>query len=327
MKQYFLLSLLGGNKTMKTNLLKLITLLAIATPCLVGCDNIKEGELVTAECIFNGYEKLPDFSTPFVINTKDYKDLVVSAHGDYFYINDFKIYDSLYLADVNGDGRRDFCTEFMYTSGSRDYHGYAFYDIKKKEYIKYFCPTNKMSYYLGEKDGALIVKEFYGEHNASDYKKGKGHRRTATLLTGKEPTFVWKDEPFKLIKWGTSFGYSDEQGVAHSTTFDGGSSGIEATYGADTNREFYLLFHYFEFNGIMKEEDFNISFNENPAYKIEFDAEESDLPSDLYPQHAYVYYNITFFEEGRFDIVAKMQDVEEIIPITVDTARFNQYRQ
>ena len=318
MRQYFLLSLLGGNKTMKTNLLKLITLLAVATPCLVGCDNIKEGELVAAECIFNGYEKLPDFSTPFVINTKDYKDLVVSAHGDYFYIKDFKIYDSLYLADVNGDGRRDFCTEFLYSRQGKNYHGYAFYDIKKEEYIKYFLPINEMSYYLGEKDGALIIKEFYGEHDVENYKKGLGHRRTATLLTGKTPTLVWEEEPFEITGWFCAFGYQDENGGSHTCSFDDGE-----TYGAETGREFYMLFTYYSFNGVMKEEHFAISFNENSAYKIEFDEQSAHLPSDLYPQRAYVYYNITFFEEGRFDITAKMQDAELDIPVTVDNARFN----
>lgn len=307
---------------MKTNLIKFITLLAIAAPCLAGCNKTKEGELVTAECIYNGYEKLPDFSTPFTLEAEDYKGLEVSAHGDYYYIKDFKIYDSLYLADVNGDGRRDFCTEFLYTNKGSRYHGYAFYDIKKKEYIKYFLPTDGMSYYLGEKDGALIIKEFYGEHDVDKYKKGINHRRTATLLTGKTPTLVWEYESFKITTLSCSFGYRDENGGSHSLTFDGGNSGKEATWGAETGREFYMLFFY-EFNGLMKEEHFAISFNENSAYKIEFDEQSTHLPSDLYPQRAYVYYNITFSEEGRFDIVAKLQDVEEVIPVTVDNARFN----
>ena len=316
-----MLSLLGGNKTMKTNLLKFITLLAIAAPCLAGCNKTKEGELVTAECIYNGYEKLPDFSTPFTLETEDYKGLEVSAHGDYFYIKDFKIYDSLYLADVNGDGRRDFCTEFLYSRQGRNYHGYAFYDIKKEKYIKYFLPTDDMSYYLGEKDGALIIKQFYGEHNVENYKQGLGHRRTATLLTGKDPTLVWEDEAFKITGLSYNFAYSDEYG-SHGCTFDGGSTGIEETWGAETERVFYLLFIY-RFNGVMKEDHFAIYFSENPAYKIEFDVEHSHLPSSVDPQRAYVYYNITFFEEGRFDISAKIQDVETVIPVTVDNARFN----
>ena len=318
-----MLSLLGGNKTMKTNLLKLITLLAIATPCLVGCDNIKKGELVTAECIFNGYEKLPDFSTPFVINTKDYKDLVVSAHGDYFYIKDFKIYDSLYLADVNGDGRRDFCTEFLYSLQGKKYHGYAFYDIKKEKYIKYFLPTDDMSYYLGEKDGALIIKQFCGEHNVENYKEGLGHRRTATLLTGKDPTLVWEDEPFKITGFRCNVAYWDEYG-SHGCTFDGGDSGIEETYGAETGRVFYLLF-VCSYNGVIKEDRIAISFSRNPAYKIEFNAERTQSLTTLSSQVKYDYYDITFFEEGRFDISIKIQDLEAIVPITVDNARFNRF--
>ena len=309
---------------MKTNLIKFITLLAITAPCLVGCNKTKEGELVTAECIYNGYEKLPDFSKPFTIETEDYKGLEVGAHGDYYYIKNFKIYDSLYLADVNGDGRRDFCTEFLYTNKGSHYHGYAFYDIKKEEYIKYFLPTDGMSYYLGEKDGALIVKEFYGEHDAENYKKGLGHRRTATPLTGKTPTLVWEYESFKITTLSCSFGYRDENGGSHGCTFDGGDSGKETTWGAETGREFYMLFFY-EFNGLMKEEHFVLSFTENQAYKIELDTERTHLPSPLYSQRAYVYYNITFFEEGRFDIVAKLQDVETVIPVTVGNARFNRF--
>ena len=128
---------------MKVNIIKTIVTLAISIPYLVGCESFKEGELVAAECIFNAYEELPDYSSPFTLEVEDYKDLEVQAHGDYFYINDFKIYDSLYLADVNGDGHRDFCTDFRYTTNGHNYHGYAFYNMKKGNITAYTPPIDE----------------------------------------------------------------------------------------------------------------------------------------------------------------------------------------
>ena len=308
---------------MKVNILKTIVTLAISIPCLVGCESFKEGELVAAECIFNAYEELPDYSSPFTLEVEDYKDLEVQAHGDYFYINDFKIYDSLYLADVNGDGHRDFCTDFRYTTNGHNYHGYAFYNMKKGKYIEKYFPENKASYYLGAKDGALIVKEFYSEHNPDNYKEGLYHRRTATLLTSKEkPTYVWKDEEFKAIGLASSINYRDEHGV-HSLLFDGGNSGIEESYGCETGRVFSIACVY-AFNGVIKEEDYNIvSFNNSSAYKIEFDNETTSILNNHESQRAYAYYKITFFEEGKFNIDVKIQDMEVTLPVTVDNARFN----
>ena len=116
---------------MKKNPLKSIATLVIVLPTLVGCNKEAKPTPVAAQCIYNGYVERPDFSKSLVLDVEDYKDEEIIGNGDCFSIKDFKIYDSLYLADVNGDGYRDFCTDFMVIRQNHLYHGYAFLIIKK----------------------------------------------------------------------------------------------------------------------------------------------------------------------------------------------------
>lgn len=313
---------LFGDEIMKKNYLKIIVALTAVIPCLSACDTYQEGKKVEAECIYNGYEEAPDFNKSFTINTKDYEGLVVNGNGDCFSIGSFEIYDSLYLADVNGDGHRDFCTDFLYYDRNHYYHGYAFYDMKKKSYIEYFLPNDGMSYYLGEKDGYLVIKEFSGEHDPTTYKENKGHRRTATLLTSKDkPELVWKDDDFDLHSYYLGF---------HNT--DDGWWTIEDK---ETKEERYLcatdrtdeLFLYYDFDGVLTQDSYYANdcliYDKNDAYEIVFDKEKTEnSDAALSSGRCEIWYKVTFKKEGDYDIKVSVSGIEDVLKVRVDNALY-----
>ncbi len=305
---------------MKRKLLKNIVTLAIILPCLTGCgEKYKEGEKVKAECVFNAFEEPVDYTKSFVIHTDEFKDINVSAAGNYFYIGDFKIYDSLYLADMNGDGYRDLCTDYL--NGS--YHGFAFYNLRKKEYI-YSETPGTYSYYLGIKDENLILKEMYYLH--SEDQEQLYYRRHATFLTAKKYLNpVWSKDDFKLYSFYTSMYYVTAGGGYAGHRMDDPVNGGQR-HVCETNREFRLIFVY-DYAGYLDKDSVYAKdcaiFEENPAYSVEFNEELTSLKTTPTPNHFYSYYNITFTEEGEFNIKVKIQDVEDIIKITVDNNKFN----
>lgn len=313
---------LFGDEIMKKNYLKIIVTLTAVIPCLSACDTYQEGKKVEAECIYNGYEEAPDFNKSLTINTKDYEGLVANGNGDCFSIDSFKIYDSLYLADINGDGHRDFCTDFLYYDRNHYYHGYAFYDMKKKSYIEYFLPNDGMSYYLGEKDGYLVIKEFSGEHDPTTYKENKGHRRTATLLTSKDkPELVWKDDDFDLHSYYLGF---------HN--LDNGWWIIEDK---ETKEERYIcatertdeLFLIYDFDGALTQDSYYANdcliYDKNDAYEIVFDKEKSENSDiDLSAGRCEIWYKVTFKKEGDYDIKVSVSGIEDVLKVRVDNTLY-----
>ena len=311
---------------MKNITLKSIIVLVAILPCLSGCkfSKYKEGELVKAECIFNGYEKLPDFSESFTLDVEDYKDLEVKGHGDYFYINDFKIYDSLYLADINGDGYRDFCTDYQYNADiNNHFHGYAFYDMKNSCYLEHLLPDNYMSYYLGERDGALIVKEFFGQHDPENYRANKYHHRTATLLTSKDkPNLVWQDDEFEL------YGYSIHM-------YNAGDNSTIKTYNNPEREERFLcetgrnndLFFYCVYGGSLIEEsklaNDCIIIESNDNYEVTYNKEKTNRINNREDGSYFIFYSISFKNEGDFDIKVTIEGIENTLKVTVDNKGYN----
>ena len=305
---------------MRKNTIKSIVILAAILPCLSGCkaSKYKEGELVKAECVFNGYEKLPDFSESFTLDVEDYKGLEVKAHGDYFYINDFKIYDSLYLADINGDGHRDFCTDFLYNRDiNNHFHGYAFYDMENKTYLEYYLPTNYMSYYLGERDGALIVKEFFGQHDVENYKANKFHSRTATLLTAKEkPNLVWKDDEFEFYDYSIHM-YNVDNGTIQTSN----NPEKEYRYLCATDRVNDLYFFY-TYAGILdKDSKFAndcADIESGDGYEVAFNNEKTASMNKTIDGTFITWYTITFKKEGVFHIKIAINGIEHVLDVEVD---------
>ena len=307
---------------MKKNLLKSIATLVIVLPTLVGCNKEAEPTPVAAQCIYNGYVELPDFSESFTLDVEDYKGLEVKANGDYFYINDFKIYDSLYLADVNGDGYRDFCTDFMYTKNSYRFHGYAFYNMKERRYIQNYQPDNWYSYYLGEKDGALIVKEFYGQHDAGSYKAGKNHVRTGTLVSNKkERELVWQDAEFEVHSFYTGLRNVNNGSWLSDLTPDG-----VRRYICKTGKAFEVYFITY-FNGVLTKDSLYANdctvFQASSAYEAKFNQEKTSANFGGGKGNHIVYYNLTFKEEGVFDIKITIQGVEDVLQVVVDDAWYD----
>ncbi len=309
-------------ETMKKNYLKIIVAIAAMIPCLSACNKYHEGKLVEAECIYNGYEEAPDFNKSLTINTKDYEGLEVKGHGDYFYIGSFKIYDSLYLADVNGDGRRDFCTEFRYLNKSQYYHGYAFFDIKKNAYLEYFLPDNGKSYYLGEKDGYLIIKEFYGQHNPTTYKEGINYRRTATVLTDKErPQLVWKDEEFNPHSCSAVF-----KNVNNGSWAVGDQETKEQRFVCATERANDLFIMY-SFNGVLTfDSDYAndcLTYEKSDAYEITFNKDKTNnTETNLNSGTCELWYTVTFKKEGKYDVKINIKNLEMVISVIVDNALY-----
>ncbi len=308
---------------MRKSILKYILTLTAIIPCLNACDTTKyvEGQTVTAECVYNAFNEPVDFTKSFTLNTEDYKGLEIKSNGNYFYIENFKIYDSFYLADINGDGHRDLCTDYLYTDYNKNQrHKLSFYDLKHKQYLQSPCESETFSYYLSEKDGLLTIKEKTKLY--SEDEEGFFIKRTATLLTAKEKaTIVWKDLDFKPSDFFCTSMFKTGNSGSSSFTADDDTSPTGFRHMAETGRTF-MLYIQGEFGGVYDDAQKYISFTENPGYSIVFG---EDWINEKHAERSVFicYYNIIFTEEGNYDINVKVGDVEHGIYFTVDNARFN----
>ena len=90
-------------------------------------------------------------------------------------LSSFEVYDSLYLADINGDGYNDLCTDYMIKLEFSQYwvHTYAFYDYHHETYIFKGKPDQYLSSYLDMDGIFLVIKELYGVHDVELRKSEK----------------------------------------------------------------------------------------------------------------------------------------------------------
>lgn len=303
---------------MKNSILKTIITLAAVLPCLNACNSVKykEGEKVTAECIYNGFNEPVDFTKSFKLEVKDYKGLEIKSGGDHFYVGNFKVYDSLYLADINGDGHRDFCTEYL-RNGNQ--HLLSFYDMQAKSELYKLYLGDDYSYYLGEKDGLLTIEERYTLR--SNDQENKFFRRTGTLLTSKdEVNVVWKNENFTPYAAVSTVNYSDGHGT-HGISADDDTSPTGQRRLCETNRTFRIILQI-QYGGVLDDITKYVAYEENAAYSINHN-DELDLSRKVENGTFMTAYNITFTSEGRYDVKLKIKDVEHIVYFLVDNNRFN----
>lgn len=303
---------------MEKNILKTIITLAAVLPCLNACNSVKykEGEKVTAECIYNAFNESVDFTKSFKLEVEDYKGLEIKSGGDHFYVGNFKIYDSFYLADINGDGHRDFCTDYIYQNKC---HGYAFYDMKAKQYLVNYYLEDGYSYYLGEKDGALTIEERYALRSID--KEDKLIRRTGSFLTCKDAVeILWKDEEFSPHYIKFTVHYGDEHGTS-SKSADDDTSPTGQRHLCETNRTFRIILQV-EYGGVLDDITKYVTFEENAAYSINHN-DELDFTKKVESGVFMTAYNITFTSEGRYDIKFKMKGMEGTIYFLVDNNSFN----
>ena len=304
------------------NLLKIALITSGLVTSLSACGTTKyvEGEQVHGKCIYNGYETTISFYDSFDFEDEKLGKIHVNGKGDCYEIGGFKAYDSLYLADVNGDGYNDLCTDYVYTNRNKEkIHTYAFYNYKKKEYIVMNYPEEPYSTYLYANNGILCIKEFSYQHDISNLYMDKYLRRRGYFLTNKtEPTIVWNKLPLEITALSYTFSLNNETGSSTGWRDEKDGSRI---FLATTGKTYSLIVIY-NYNGYLDEEsDLNLlKFEKDDYYyKIQYDSTFSGY-SKMTPYVIYVRYYVELFVETKFTISLKYQDVNMPLKVYVDNS-------